>query len=497
MSYYPDDTICAIGTAGGGAARSMVRISGPDSVAIVARVFNAAADPPVDEIRQPTVVAGRLHITLDRGRVAANPPLTPSYKRGESSVPCDLFLWPTNRSYTREPVAELHTVGSAPLLQAVLAAVCRAGARLAEPGEFTLRAFLAGRIDLTQAEAVLGVIDASGRDELDSALAQLAGGLARPLHQLRANLLQLLAELEAGLDFVDEDIRFISRQEVLERLQAASALLESVSQQMTSRHTGSQVLQVALVGRPNVGKSSLFNAVVSRLKADGGVRQNDPTPALVSPQRGTTRDYLTATISLAGFPCELVDTAGVEIGDVNEDATSIDSASQAVAVERGNRAAVRAYCVPASELAANDFGATIRLVPDMSEYHMVVITKSDLGTRPIRTTLFSCEVPVVVTSSYTGEGLDQFSESLRKVLARDVEPRHGQIVPATVERCSESIRLAATAVQAAAEGAKENAGDELVAAELRVALAELGKVVGAVYTDDLLDRIFKTFCIGK
>src|SRR5207248_7990151 len=125
-------------------------------------------------------------------------------------VPLVLYLWPTGRSYTRQPSAELHLPGSPPILEAALAAVCQAGARLARPGEFTLRAFLAGRLDLTQAEAVLGVIEAQCRHELDAALGQLAGGLARPLTALREQLLDLLAQLEAGLDFVDEDIEFIT-----------------------------------------------------------------------------------------------------------------------------------------------------------------------------------------------------------------------------------------------------------------------------------------------
>ena len=133
---------------------------------------------------------------------------------------------------------------------------------MAEPGEFTLRAFLAGRLDLTQAEAVLGVIDARGAGELDAALAQLAGGLARPLHQLREELLQILAELEAGLDFVEEDIEFISASEMQERLQSAIHLLNEVEQQMASRHVARDAPRIVLVGPPNVGKSSLFNALV-------------------------------------------------------------------------------------------------------------------------------------------------------------------------------------------------------------------------------------------
>ncbi|MEX0612814.1 MAG: hypothetical protein WD229_11905, partial [Pirellulales bacterium] len=230
MSYHADDTICAIATAPGGAARGMVRVSGPDALRIIAQLFQPRDGQPLDAVRGPTALAGDVAVELGVDRGSTNPPLTPSYRGGESTrVPCDLFLWPTVRSYTREPLAELHTVGSPPLVEALLATVCRAGARLAEPGEFTLRAFLAGRLDLTQAEAVLGVIDAADRRQLDTALAQLAGGLSQPLSRLRDELLNLLAHLEAGLDFVDEDIEFISPSDLVAHLAKVQAQVAQIA----------------------------------------------------------------------------------------------------------------------------------------------------------------------------------------------------------------------------------------------------------------------------
>jgi tRNA modification GTPase len=515
MPYHPDDTICAIATVSGGAARGMVRVSGPDAIRIVAKVFQASDAVPLDAIRLPTALAGHAIVELDY-----NEPRT---------LPCDVFLWPTARSYTRQPVAELHTLGSPPLLEALVAAVCRAGARLAEPGEFTLRAFLAGRIDLTQAEAVLGVIDAQGNEELNAALSQLAGGLARPLQQLRDGLLQLLAELEAGLDFVEEDIEFVSTEELLARLASASQLLSAVARQMSSRSTAGRAVQVALVGSPNTGKSSLFNAMVARCGVAGGASERKSTPAIVSPQRGTTRDYLTATIELDGVRFELVDTAGIDetlsgyclplpsghrsaaAGEgrgkgespgarhphpalsQGERVSMIDSAAQSFAAERRAEAAIRLCCIDVTEDASQTPAAPL----EAAQCDIVVLTKADLPRGLLQRADALDNVNVVVTSSRTGQGIDALCDRIRALFVNEKVAQQGQVVAATADRCRESIRLAEAATGRASEIATADGGNELVAAELHIALAELGKVVGAVYTDDLLDRIFRTFCIGK
>src|SRR3954466_236948 len=258
MSFNTDDTICAVASAPGGGGRGIIRISGKSALEIALHLFEKSDRAPISEIRRASALTGRVSIDNHGGL---------------RYLPCDLLIWPTVRSYTREPVAELHTIGSPPLLEKLVAGVCKAGARLAEPGEFTLRAFLAGRLDLTQAEAVLGVIDARGSGDLNTALVQLAGGLARPLNRLRDELLQLLAELEAGLDFVEEDIEFISPSVLQDRLELAIQLLKEVAQQMISRHVANDLPQIALVGPPNVGKSSLFNALVKRFGCRATRRQ--------------------------------------------------------------------------------------------------------------------------------------------------------------------------------------------------------------------------------
>jgi tRNA modification GTPase len=456
-----DDTIAAIATAPGGAARGIVRISGPDAPAMVQRFFAPTEPGVLSDLRTAMRVPGTLAVTL------AN-------RSNDHRLPCDLYLWPTNHSYTRQPVAELHTLGSPPILQALLRTACAAGARLAEPGEFTLRAFLAGRIDLVQAEAVLGVIDAEDRRQLDAALAQLAGGLTRPLNLLRDQLLDLLADLEAGLDFVEEDIHFVTADDLQRRLSAAAADVAQLVEQMRGRDRTDFEPRVVLVGWPNVGKSSLFNALIG-----GG------PAALVSSQPGTTRDYLTARLKLDGVSCQLVDTAGIETAAA---ADTLTTAAQQITNEQHQRADLRLLCLDASRpLNQWEQAALLCDTPQLA-----VLTKCDLATSAPPT------VTGIETSTITGFGLDTLKRAIQSELtAVSASSNPGGAVNITAVRCQESLRLAAESLAAAREIATARGGDELITAETRAALLELGKVVGTIYTDDLLDRIFSRFCIGK
>jgi len=480
MSYDLEDTIGAIATAAGGAARGIVRISGPKAVEAAANIFEADDDGKLTDIRRAAMVTGAMSIDTLAG-----------------PVPTTLYVWPTNSSYTREPVVELHTVGSPPLLEALLEVVCCAGVRPAEPGEFTLRAFLAGRLDLTRAEAVLGVIDADSRSQLDHALGQLAGGIAGPISAVRDTLVDLLAELEAGLDFVEEDIEFITPDEMRRKLDTALDAVGATAKQMDLRGESHDVVRVALVGPPNAGKSSLFNALAA-------TSAEPDAPALVSDRAGTTRDYLTAPIDLDGLACELVDTAGRDSANYanppsgNLTNNSIAAASERMTSQAQAMAAVQLLCVDLS--AAND--ATVHVEVDPHQHsstertatQIVIGTKSDMATAADQRTFSAARPAAILTSSHTGQGLEALRQAIHQAISNHPSP---DAVAGTAVRCRESLRLAAESIQRARDIVADTCSEELVAAEIRTALAELGKVVGAVYTDDILDRIFSRFCIGK
>ncbi len=460
-----DDTIVAIASPPGPAFRGIVRISGPGTIACISRSFRPNDGGPICAYRSATWIDGQLKLDSD------------------TELPGVLLLWPTQQSYTRQPTAEFHTFGCAPLLQLALSEFCESGARLARPGEFTLRAFLSGRIDLTQAEAVLAVIDSTGDQQLSTALQQLAGGLAGPLGAIRSSLLDTLAELEAGLDFVEEDIEFISHEELARQLEDVVQQLESIMKQISKRELTADSVKVVLDGVPNSGKSSLFNALT------------ESNQAIVTDVAGTTTDFLTARLNINSALIELIDTAGFE-----NSAEQLTQQAQHHRVAQQDQAGVKLFCIDVTQSPSRWEQEQLAKAGPLT---IVVLTKSDLWREPgaaqmtanqLRSLNF--EGPVVVTSVVDSSGLDRLREEIA-ISILDSEILDHSVVSSTVVRAAESLREARHSVQHALVATRQRLGEEIVSAEIRQALEALGQVVGTVYTDDILDLVFGRFCIGK
>jgi tRNA modification GTPase len=470
MRPDPEDTIVAVASPPGASERAIVRISGPRTPQLVGRLFTARQANLADFADRPSGDAA----PWQTSRMARRWPGVLQLSAFPVPVVADLLYWPGRRSYTGQLLAELHLTGCEPILECVLEDLCAAGARLAQRGEFTMRAFLAGRMDLLQAEAVHEVIQAPDHEELLRALGQLGGGLTGRLQQLRTDLIALIGDLEAGLDFVEEDIEFVSRDEIERRTAAAIELISGLLLDAGSRLPAGRRRRVVLAGLPNAGKSTLFNSLLQQNRA------------IVSEQAGTTRDFVSAILSLGGSEVELIDTAGCEAAD-----DSISQQAQQQRLEQLQAADLVVWCRAADlcsdqqlqdqQLFASLTGALAVVLP--------VLTRSDLAAD------IKADAELQI-SCRTGAGLQNLQRRIVDLLGHRGAAR-SELLGSSAVRCRDSLKTAVGALQQAKLAAAAAAGDELVSLELRQALRALQTVLGEVYTDDLLDHIFSHFCIGK
>lgn len=482
MAYLTtDDTIAAIASPTGNSARGIIRISGPSAAQIINETFVFDEPTEIGQVKRATRFTGSIRLS-------------------QNLLPTTLLFWPDHRSYTRQPSVEIHTFGSTPLLEMALERLCDSGARLAEPGEFTLRAFLSGRMDLTQAEAVLAVIDAESEKKLSVALDQLSGGLAGPLAETKQTLMNVLAELEAGLDFVEEDIEFIASDQIVSALRHGLNQVQVIERQIQQRGSDGQEFKVALSGLPNAGKSSLFNAL---LESD---------QAIVTDVAGTTTDFVTATTEFEGIAVQLIDTAGLEsvsTDDKTPDSRIMETAQQKRVVEIDN-AQLILLCVGPDSQSHNWAAKQMELLQRNGQEFLLVLTKSDLltdqkfdqqlsSTQQLQnqvTRITGARRKLIALSSHTGDNLDRLKFEISET-AVALSTSENAVVGSTLLRTRESLRLAESSIAGALEAAEGDFGQEIVAAEIRQALDALGQIVGTVYNDDILDLVFGRFCIGK
>ncbi len=453
----PDDTIAAPATAVGEGGLAVIRISGSDARRVASRVFRSAGlhSVPLTDAASHTVHYGHIvshDATLDEVLVT---------------------VLRAPRTYTREDTVEISCHGGPVVTRQVLAAVLAAGARLADPGEFTQRAFLNGRLDLAQAEAVADLIRARTDLAAAAALDQLGGRLSGQIRQLRDDLLNLLAHLEAHLDFPEEDIVPDTRDRLLARLESAGKGMGALRQTAREGRILRRGIRAAIVGRPNAGKSSLLNLLLGQERA------------IVSPVPGTTRDTVEETADIRGIPVVFVDTAGLR--------TTTD-AIEAEGVRRSHAAAESAeivlHVLDSSEPLHPDDALLLRAW--RSRAVIQVLNKSDRSPQ-----LHLPEGRTGVWVSATGgAGLEVLKEAIERLVWSGRVTADN--LPVTVNaRQADALGRGEEGTRRAGEALAAGESLELVALEVRIALGALGEITGQTTTDELLDAIFGQFCLGK
>jgi len=453
------DTIAAIATAAGEGAIAIVRVSGPESLAIADRVIACAGAPPSQRL-PGTFVHGHLRVETEGSRETVDEVI--------------VLIYRAPHSYTREDSVEIQGHGGTTAARRILRALLQAGARLAEPGEFTRRAFLSGRIDLLQAEAVLDLIRARTDRAAAAAVEQLDGRLSRAFDSLYDQLVDIAARIEATLDFPEDEVPGIAMSRVRVTL---SSILEQMDALLGTWNEGVLLREgaiVAILGRPNVGKSTLLNAMLGMDRV------------IVSHVPGTTRDVVEESMSIGGVAIRLADTAGLRETECDIESAGIERARALM-----SKAAYILYVVDASDVMDSyDREHLERLSPERT---VVVANKCDQSVKFDRSDLGRWTV--VETSLIRGEGVDAVKAALdSKILSGAPTPAHAVIS----ERHRALMVEARDEVSRLLESIYSEAGDPvLVASGLRLAIASLGLVTGREYHDELLDAIFTKFCIGK
>ncbi len=455
------DTIAAVATAPGSGGIAIVRVSGTDAYAVAHAVFRGRAGPGVPQPRR--VYVGKL---VDPGS-------------GEVLDEVLAFGMRAPLSFTGEDVVELHCHGGAFVTQRILEAVWASGARPAEPGEFTRRAFLNGRIDLARAEAVADLIAARSEAGRRLALSQLEGNLSRSVERLRKTLVGACARCEAALDFAEEDIPAFGESEVGAELSRVRHELEATMATFERGRLKYAGARVALVGRPNVGKSSLMNALVGRERA------------IVTAIPGTTRDVLEASIVVDGAPLVLMDTAGLR--------TTSDEV-EALGVERARGAVEDARCVLAifdgSAMLSADDGHVAEAVP--IERTIAVVNKTDLPTKVSDAEVRSLlgDVPIVRVSAATQDGIDALMTVTKTSVFGFDDGAEGEVVLFRA-RHRDAVRESLSHLRRAERALEDHSPLELIASDLGLAAAALSSITGGITSEDVLDRVFADFCVGK
>lgn len=466
-----DDTIVAIATPPGRGGIGVVRLAGSEARKIAAPMLRLPRD-----LVPGHAIFGEL--------IEPTPSNSPGegeradFSPGRDSAPIDevvVTYFARPHSYTTDDIIEISAHGSPVVLRHIVEMAIAGGARLAEPGEFTMRAFLNGRMDLTQAEAVRDLIESQTLYQAKVAAQQLEGALSKRLQPVKQKLVELIAALEAGIDFAEDDVSILPGEQILSRILAVRQPLEALAGSFSYGKLVHEGLTLAIVGRPNVGKSSLFNRLVERERA------------IVTATPGTTRDLVSETVAIAGIPVKLVDTAGIrkaldeaESIGIRKSIEALADADLVLVVLEAPQAITRE-----DEEVLNQVNARRAIVAE---------NKSDLG-RGAHPALH-LRLPSVATSALTGEGIAELrAEILRQMGGENgAQPEPGFL---TSLRQQNLVRASVAALAAAEAAVGQRIPHEMLLLDLYNCLRPLDEITGATTSDDILNLIFSSFCIGK
>ena len=444
-----EDTIVAISTPPGRGGIGIVRLSGPAALTIA---------EPLIKLRHPLAPAqARFAEILD--------------DTGETLDEAVVTFFGKPHSYTSEDIVEIAAHSSPVLLDHLLRQCLAGGARLAEPGEFTHRAFLSGRLDLVQAEAVNDLIEASTLHQARVAAQQLGGSLSRQIAPMKRQLTALIAALEAGIDFAEDDIDLLPNNEIAAQIQAIQTPLTALESTFTYGRIVREGFTLAIVGRPNVGKSSLFNRLIERERA------------IVTATPGTTRDLVTERVSLEGIPVELIDTAGLRESSDEAESLGIAKSREAIAEADVVLLVLDATTPPNEEDEAIISVGTTRPF-------LIVINKKDLVSSTDR--YFH---PALETSALTGAGIPELRHAILSLLTRKSPSAETALL--TSLRQQQSVSQTLVALNRARQAVITIVPHEMILLDLYEALQALDTLTGTTTSDDILNLIFSRFCIGK
>lgn len=452
------DTIAAISTATGTGGIGIIRMSGDNCFEILKKIFRTKEGNSISKIKGYTMKYG--HIVNEKEEII-------------DEVLVSFFIGP--RSYTMENMCEINSHGGTVIEKMILEECLKNGANLAEPGEFTKRAFLNGRMDLSQAESVIDIINSKTEKEAKASISQLSGSLSKKINEIRSDLLDIMSDIEATIDYPEYDIEEVTNKSAIERLNLIKEKLEKLESSFYTGKILKEGIKTIIIGKPNAGKSSLLNLILNEERA------------IVSEFAGTTRDTIEEFVTIRGIPLKIIDTAGIrktkdkieEIG-VNKAIKLANDSDLIISIFDGSR-----------EIDKEDI-EILKLIENKKS--IIILNKIDLGEPVIK--IDDINKPIIRLSAKTGDGIeDLYNEIVRLFHINEVEINDCEII--TNIRHKNQIRKAINSINNSINSIKEKMPIDVVSINIREILINLGDITGESVTDDIINKIFSKFCLGK